>query len=84
MFHYWLCQVKGGSVRVRGEAQYSMEVTGPLLPHTPVQLASLLSQHVGAFTLYTTPLTQTLPFASCTADMIPGTMTKVGCCVTAV
>ena len=64
-------------MRVRGEAQYSMEISGPLLPHTPVQLASLLTQHLPAFTLQATPVTQTLPFSSPTAAMVPETMTKV-------
>uniref|UniRef100_A0A2P2I4G9 Protein downstream neighbor of son homolog n=1 Tax=Hirondellea gigas TaxID=1518452 RepID=A0A2P2I4G9_9CRUS len=63
-------KMKGGSVRVRGKQQYSMEMTGPVMPHTSLQLCQLLAQHVDSYTLHATPLTHTLSFSNCTAERI--------------
>lgn len=70
-------KVKGGSVRVRGITQYTMEVSGPLLPHTPLQLSTLLGHHLSSFTLTAAPLAHTLSFSNCTRDLAAETMTKV-------
>ncbi|XP_063847015.1 protein downstream neighbor of son homolog isoform X2 [Scylla paramamosain] len=56
-------KVKGAMVRQGGVTQHSMEVSGPLLPHTVHQLATLLAQTVDTFTLSLAPVASSLPFA---------------------
>ncbi|MPD00495.1 Protein downstream neighbor of son [Portunus trituberculatus] len=56
-----LC-VKGGVVRQGGTTHHSMEVSGPVLPHTVHQLTSLLAQTVDTFTLSLVPVPSSLPF----------------------
>ncbi|XP_045134410.1 protein downstream neighbor of son homolog [Portunus trituberculatus] len=55
-------KVKGGVVRQGGTTHYSMEVSGPVLPHTVHQLTSLLAQTVDTFTLSLVPVPSSLPF----------------------
>lgn len=58
-----LRQVKGGVVRQGGTTHHSMEVSGPVLPHTVHQLTALLAQAVDTFTLSLCPVPSSLPFA---------------------
>ena len=72
-------KVKSGIVRRGSLQQYSMDITGPILPPIAVQLSSLLSKHVGAFSVHVTPLLSTLSFAHRLGGSIkPQTMSKVG------
>ncbi|KAF2350321.1 Donson [Trinorchestia longiramus] len=69
-------KVKGSSIRTEGRVQYSMEVTGPILPHTPLQLCSLLTQHLHSFQLTATPLTNSLAFSTCCPYLHTSPMSK--------
>ncbi|XP_042220089.1 protein downstream neighbor of son homolog isoform X2 [Homarus americanus] len=56
-------KAKGGVVRQDGDVQNSMEVSGPVLPHTVQQLTSLLSMAVDNFSVSLHSVPSTLPFS---------------------
>ncbi|KAK7078887.1 hypothetical protein SK128_016527 [Halocaridina rubra] len=56
-------KAKGTVVHQDGEPQYSMEVLGPIMPHTIHQLTSLLCSNVDSYSISLQPVTSTLPFS---------------------
>ncbi|KAK4299987.1 hypothetical protein Pmani_027781 [Petrolisthes manimaculis] len=56
-------KVKGNTIQQEGKVQHSMELSGPILPHTPHQLISLLSPTAETFTASLNPIQSTLPFS---------------------
>nr|XP_053631933.1 protein downstream neighbor of son homolog [Cherax quadricarinatus] len=56
-------KVKGGIVRQDGDIQHSMEVSGPILPHTVQQLTTLLFMAVDKFSISLNPIVSTLAFS---------------------
>ena len=46
-----------------GTTQHTVDVSGPILPHTTVQLCGLLSTHTDQFTLHSSSLAHTKPFS---------------------
>ncbi|KAA0204034.1 hypothetical protein HAZT_HAZT005895 [Hyalella azteca] len=69
-------KVKGSSIRMEGKLKHSMEVAGPILPHTPLQLSSLLTQHLQNFAFTATPVASTLSFSTCTPHLSYNSMSK--------
>nr|XP_045603557.1 protein downstream neighbor of son homolog isoform X1 [Procambarus clarkii] len=56
-------KVKGGMVRQDGDVQHSMEISGPILPHTVHRLTALLSMSVDKFSISLNPVPSTLTFS---------------------
>ncbi|XP_037793098.1 protein downstream neighbor of son homolog [Penaeus monodon] len=56
-------KAKGSVIRQEGDMHHSMEVSGPILPHTVHQLCSLLSLATDSYTLSLVPVPSTLPFS---------------------
>lgn len=56
-------KAKGGMVHKDGNVQHSMEISGPVLPHTVHRLTTLLSAAVDNFSVSLNPVPSTLSFS---------------------
>ncbi|KAI5709039.1 hypothetical protein M8J76_008766 [Diaphorina citri] len=75
-------QVKDSTVRLEGDIYYSMEVRGPILPHTVQYLCQLLEKSQDSFSLTFASVESTKPFSQIKSehsqDLPPSCQSKEG------